>query len=251
MKPLNYYQLLGISPDADAHTIKYAYRRQITRHHPDKLGLLGNDVVVQQLNLAYETLKDPAKHAKYDANLASSHLQLWANKSLKHIKNNTNNFLKILKNNGITSHLELMFRRYKSTNIIELPISLSDAYNGKDVQITIAHQQISLHVPKGVLDKQILHLQTKSGRFFVRIHIQDCHFYTQGKNVYYLININNKQALGLETITLPPPLSLTLLAPKEQNYPITICLNGKGIPHQNGAGNLYLKLSTTKDSSNP
>ncbi len=32
----NYYEVLGLSLDADENTIKKAYRKAVLRHHPDK-----------------------------------------------------------------------------------------------------------------------------------------------------------------------------------------------------------------------
>ena len=36
-----HYELLGLTPTADADTIKKAFRREIARYHPDKVVHLG------------------------------------------------------------------------------------------------------------------------------------------------------------------------------------------------------------------
>lgn len=62
----DYYELLGVSRDADAAAITRAYRRVAHASHPDTGG---NDGMFRLLQLAYETLADPAARRAYDATL--------------------------------------------------------------------------------------------------------------------------------------------------------------------------------------
>jgi len=61
----NYYAILGVPIDADADTIKRAYRQLARRFHPD---LAGPDGAVQmkRINRAYDVLSDPEKRLNYD-----------------------------------------------------------------------------------------------------------------------------------------------------------------------------------------
>lgn len=60
---MDYYQLLGVSRDADANTIKKAYRKLASKHHPDK----GGDAEeFKKIQTAYDTLSDPQQRAQYD-----------------------------------------------------------------------------------------------------------------------------------------------------------------------------------------
>lgn len=59
----NYYEILGVSKDADAKTIKKAYRDLAKEHHPDKGG---DEEKFKAISKAYETLGDEAKRAEYD-----------------------------------------------------------------------------------------------------------------------------------------------------------------------------------------
>jgi DnaJ-class molecular chaperone len=59
----NYYQILGINPNATADEIKQAYRRLASRHHPDKGG---DTAQFQEIQKAYEVLSDPAQRSNYD-----------------------------------------------------------------------------------------------------------------------------------------------------------------------------------------
>lgn len=62
----DYYDLLGVAPDADAITIKRAYRRLARVVHPDTGGTAG---MFRMLTVAYETLADPALRQEYDGEL--------------------------------------------------------------------------------------------------------------------------------------------------------------------------------------
>ncbi|WP_434993663.1 J domain-containing protein [Arthrobacter sp. Ld5] len=60
----SYYDILGVSPDADAKDIKDAYRRAARRAHPD---LGGSAERFHDIAVAYETLSDPRRRERYDA----------------------------------------------------------------------------------------------------------------------------------------------------------------------------------------
>lgn len=58
-----YYDILGVSKDADTTTIKKAYRKLALACHPDR----GGDAEkFKQVSVAYETLSDPEKRKMYD-----------------------------------------------------------------------------------------------------------------------------------------------------------------------------------------
>jgi curved DNA-binding protein CbpA len=63
----DYYEVLSVSHDADADTIKKAYRKLAMQHHPDRNK--GDDKAEQRfkdVNAAYDVLKDSQKKAAYD-----------------------------------------------------------------------------------------------------------------------------------------------------------------------------------------
>jgi molecular chaperone DnaJ len=60
------YELLGISRDADADTIKRAYRRLARQLHPDVNPDPGTHEKFKEVSRAYEILSDPQKRAAYD-----------------------------------------------------------------------------------------------------------------------------------------------------------------------------------------
>ena len=57
------YEELGVPRDADAATVKKAYRKRVQKAHPDKGG---SEEGFKRLQLSYDTLSDPAKRERYD-----------------------------------------------------------------------------------------------------------------------------------------------------------------------------------------
>jgi molecular chaperone DnaJ len=66
----DYYDVLGVSPDAGAAEIKRAYRQLARRYHPD---ISGDErgAVFLEVSRAYEVLQDPERRRLYDARLRS------------------------------------------------------------------------------------------------------------------------------------------------------------------------------------
>src|SRR5690606_19151491 len=63
----DFYELLGVDRNADAATIKSAYRKLAMQYHPDRNGgCKENEDKFKAISAAYECLKDPQKRAAYD-----------------------------------------------------------------------------------------------------------------------------------------------------------------------------------------
>lgn len=63
----DYYDILGISRDADPEEIKKAYRKLAMEHHPDRnQGSAKAEARFKEVSEAYEVLKDPQRRAAFD-----------------------------------------------------------------------------------------------------------------------------------------------------------------------------------------
>jgi len=65
---MDYYEILGVHPDASAHAIKSAYRRLAKIHHPDRnpQDPVRAQKKIQLVNEAYAVLSKPDKRWEYD-----------------------------------------------------------------------------------------------------------------------------------------------------------------------------------------
>lgn len=62
----NYYDVLGVSPDATPEEIKEAYRKRAFETHPDRRGKGDTHEAFVEVRAAYEVLSDPQARARYD-----------------------------------------------------------------------------------------------------------------------------------------------------------------------------------------
>jgi curved DNA-binding protein CbpA len=65
---VNYYRVLGVARDADADTIRSAFRALVRRYHPDA-GEGSSARKFRDIVEAYETLADPFRRHRYDDTL--------------------------------------------------------------------------------------------------------------------------------------------------------------------------------------
>ena len=63
----DYYEVLGVPPDADSTAIKNAFRQLARRYHPDISTEPDAEQRFREIAEAYSVLSDPAKRASYDA----------------------------------------------------------------------------------------------------------------------------------------------------------------------------------------
>jgi curved DNA-binding protein len=60
---MDYYQILGLQPNATADDIKKAYRSLAMKHHPDRGG---DQAKFKDISVAHDTLSDQQRRAEYD-----------------------------------------------------------------------------------------------------------------------------------------------------------------------------------------
>jgi curved DNA-binding protein CbpA len=73
---VDYYDLLQLSPNADAETIERVFRHLAKKYHPDNTGHANNERFIQIVE-AHQTLADPEARAGYDVKYQNYWDQKW------------------------------------------------------------------------------------------------------------------------------------------------------------------------------
>src|SRR5262249_15353589 len=74
--PVDYYEILQISPNAEPETVHRVYRLLAQRFHPDNQDT-GDEGKFRQLTDAYEVLSDPQRRARFDIVHAQQKQERW------------------------------------------------------------------------------------------------------------------------------------------------------------------------------
>jgi curved DNA-binding protein CbpA len=75
-QPVDYYETLQISPNADADTVQRVFRMLAQRFHPDNTET-GNADRFRELHEAYSVLSAPEKRAQYDVHHQALRQERW------------------------------------------------------------------------------------------------------------------------------------------------------------------------------
>jgi curved DNA-binding protein CbpA len=74
--PVDYYEALQVSANAEPDTIQRVFRLLAQRFHPDN-NETGNDARFREIHAAYSVLSDPEKRARYDITYHQKRNERW------------------------------------------------------------------------------------------------------------------------------------------------------------------------------
>lgn len=197
----DYYQTLGVQPNANPDEIKKAYRSLANKHHPDKGG---NQATFKDISVAYENLSDPQKKAEYDQQRTGG----------PQVRFHTGNggfdpFEHMFGGGTFTDMFGRQIRRNRDLNI-QCQITLLDSYIGKQLEANYRlpsgkNQTVVINVPPGIAHGETIRYQglgddsfpqIQRGNLNVTIVVQpDANFSRRGDDLYTTINISPIEAM--------------------------------------------------------
>lgn len=256
----DYYQILGVSKDADAAAIKKAYREMALKYHPDRnKGDKAAEEKFKEIAEANEVLSDKDKRKRYDIfdtiNPGQSNygFRPTSGDSFEHIFRDVgglDDFLKAFGNVGGGPFT----RRHKNADLVtELAINLHDAFTGKNVPFDITMpdggtKNLRVNVPAGIENGTRIRLQGQGtqqntnlppGDLYLQVKIYDHPTFKRlGADLYMHKSISIVDAsLGKEyEIPTIDGLDVKVQIPPGTQPEQKIRLRQKGMPKLRGSG---------------
>ena len=287
MEYKDYYKTLGVSKEATQEEIKKQYRKLAVKYHPDKnQGNRQSEDKFKELGEAYEVLHDPEKRKKYDTlgsnwkhyaeqetggQQGNQDYSQWAQQGQGNRSSRTyspddfegadfSDFFNSFFGGGGRSggrqrgyqEAPLKGQDYEA----RLTITLEEAFKGVQRMLAIGEEKISITVPPGIRDGQVLRVRGKgakgkrggdSGHLYLHVTVEpDPRFERKEDDLYTEAHIPLYQAVlgGNMTVTTMTG-SASIKIPPETQSGKTLRLKGMGMPvylKKDASGSLYVKI---------
>ncbi len=265
MQYKDYYAILGVSRDAKTDDIRKAYRKLAKQYHPDVNKSPGAEAKYQEINEAYEVLKDSAKRERYDT-LG----QNWQGgqdftppSGWQHVDfgggfgggaSGFSDFFQTLFGNG---HFQDIFsgagnagysHNMRQDTHAELTLTLEQVMKGGEFALGLNNRTLNVRLPRGITDGSQIKLPGKAdngGDILVNIHIAPHNVFTvDGTDLTRDVHVPVWDAvLGKEihVSTLDGTVNVKMPAGIQDGQKLR--LKGKGLPGRNGtSGDLYVRI---------
>ena len=266
---LDYYDILGVAPEASQDEIKRAFRKLAFKYHPDRNKMPDAEAKFKEASEAYAILSDPEKRRKYDAQGFEGIENQYKQEDIF----NSDNFQDVFSEFGFNA--EDIFTRIfgggftyrRGQSVVtrgrdletQVEITLEQASSGAELEVTLPRLKVGsggleesrvklrIKVPQGSDDGDRLILRGQGddnshggtpGDLYVTIKIKSHPYLTRrGMDLVYRAKINFTQAtLGTE-IKVPTLFNdrIVRIAPGTQSGTI-LRLRGEGMKSSQGQG---------------
>jgi curved DNA-binding protein len=242
---MDYYTRLGVDKKASPEELKRAYKKLAMQHHPDRGG---DQKTFQEINEAYDTLKDPAKRQQYDNPQPRADFNMNSQ--------NMNDIFSQFFGGGMQQRV----RRNRDVTI-NVRVSLQDVMTGKDVvgkyRLNSGREEVAnIKIPAGVEDNLIMQYRglgddiipnAQRGNLNVKVTVEKHPTFVRDRS-----HLRTKCSINVLELILGTDVYVTNLSgdnvkvkiPKGTNPGTILSIAGHGLPDMNTGrkGNLYLEI---------
>ena len=244
---MDYYKTLGVSKNASQEEIKRAYRKLAMQHHPDKGG---DEKVFQNINEAYDTLKDSAKRQQYDQPQPDPRVRV-----------NTGNMDDVFRSFFGQGFGQARQMRRNASVSIHVKLTLEDVAKGKDfigryILNSGREEVANIRIPPGVEHGTVMRYQglgddsikqMPRGDLHVKItvlkhpHFERDRLHLRTKCSISVLELILGTEVVVEKLTGGP---INVKIPSGTNPGTILSIPGYGLPEPNTGrtGNLYLEI---------
>ena len=234
----DFYDILGVTKDANETEIKKAYRELSLKFHPDRNPDPNATMKFQEISEAYETLSDPMKKQEYDHRGERNPFLHGHHGHCMNDFDDINNIFNMMFANGMGGPMGMGMGMGMGPNIRifhngvpmitkpnpiqqEVRIRLEEAYYGiPSIKVLFERNRnghlekdhINLPIPKGIEDGEVMVLRDMGHvvqdrvkgdlHFIIRIE-KHPHFERKGLDIFYNKNLTLKESLCGFTLEIP------------------------------------------------
>ena len=281
MTQQNYYEILGVSKEAEANEIKKAYRSLSLKYHPDRNPDPNDAERYKLINEAYEILSDPQKREHYNMELK------FGNRGMPHPEpGDIHDMFNMMFGGGFpggpniqvfhggkifrggNGGIEQIFQQISKPQpvVVNISITLEQVYHGTTVSLDIKRgtynsstqekHNMTITIPCGIQDNETIVIQNEGnygpyntrGDIHIQVKIENNTIFTRNNmDLIYKKHISLKEALCGFTFEIVH-LNGKLLNMNNMSNPSIIKPDfkkispGFGMNKNNQTGNLIVEL---------
>lgn len=248
----DYYETLGVKPDAADAEIKSAYRRLARKFHPDVSKESGAEDKFKAINEAYEALREPARRKAYDQVRAGGYRggdefrgapPNWHRDAGAEGEGDFSDFFESLFGNRAGGG-RVVPRRGRDLHA-QIAVDLSTAYHGGRERISLRDGQgertLEVKIPAGIVSGQQIRLGGQgypgthgggAGDLILEVGLRDDpRFHLDGNNVLMTLAVAPWEAALGATVTVPTLAgNVELRIPADSDGGRKMRLRGRGWP---------------------
>ena len=252
----DYYNVLGVEPNAGDAEIKSAYRRLARKYHPDVSKEAGAEERFKAVNEAYEALRDPARRKAYDQLRARGYRPgdevppagFGGGGSGAGGFDFDEVFAGGGDGGGFSDFFESLFRRGAAPGArpsargqpmgdtrARLAVSLENVHRGDSVRISVDGRSFEVRVPRGIRPGQVIRLAGQGaygGDLLLEIeYAAHPQFEVDGRNIIHSLPVAPWEAALGATVSVPTLGGrVELKIPSGSEAGRKLRLRGRGLP---------------------